>query len=57
MKPIDHIAPSLPSHLVRRPEGKDERRESVPGRRRKPRPKLPTGHKPGEPGHIVDELA
>ena len=59
MKPVDNVVPTLPSHRVRRPEGKRERRETVPSDRRKRPPRMPTGHKSsddGEPGHI-DELA
>ena len=57
MKPVDHIAPALPSHLLRRPEGKGERRETVPGERRKRKPRMPMKHKSGDDDHIVDELA
>ena len=59
MKTVDHVLPTLPSHLVRRPEGKSERRETVPSDRRKRKPRMPTGHKSdddGAPPHI-DELA
>jgi len=57
MRPVDQMRRILPSHLVRREEGKDERRETVPGERHKPKPKIPTGHKTDDPDHQVDELA
>ncbi len=57
MKPVDTMKPVLPPHLVKRPETKQERRETVPGDRKRRRPKLPTGHKPDDSDHIVDELA
>ena len=57
MKPVDQMRRILPSHLVRRQEGKDERRETVPGQRHKRKPKIPTGHKADDADHQVDELA
>ena len=57
MNPVDPTAPVLPSHLVRRPDKKGQRRETVPGDRRKQKPKLPAGHKSGDPDHLIDELA
>lgn len=55
MKPVDRMRQILPSHLVRRPESKDERRETVPGGKRKPKPTIK--HKPDDGTHKVDELA
>lgn len=59
MKSVDHIVPTLPSHLVRRPESKNERRETGQSSRRKRKPRMPTGHKSGEDGKSkhIDELA
>ena len=57
MKPVDLPKGVLPSHLVRRPEAKEERRETVPGEKPKRKNKIPTEHKSGDSGHIVDELA
>ena len=55
MKPVDRMRQILPSHLVKRQESKGERRETVPGGRRKPKPRI--GHKAGDGTHKVDELA
>lgn len=55
MKPVHRMRQILPSHLVRRQEGKDERREAVPGGKRKRKPRI--GHKAGDGTHKVDELA
>lgn len=55
MKPVDRLRQILPSHLVRRQEGKDERRETGPGAKRKPKPRI--RHKDGDGTHKVDELA
>lgn len=57
MRPVDHMRRILPSHLVKRQDGKGERRETVPGQRREPKPRIPTGHKTDDPDHQVDELA
>ena len=55
MKPVDRLRRVLPSHLVRRQEGKDERRETVPGGKSAPKPRI--RHKDGDDTHQVDELA
>jgi len=57
MKPVDPTQRILPSHLVKRPDKKQKRRETVPGGQRNQRRKMPSGHKPGDDEHIVDELA
>ncbi len=57
MNPLDPTSPVLPSHLVRKPGKKGQRRETVPGEQRKRKSKLPAGHKPGDPDHLIDELA
>lgn len=57
MNPVDQLRPVLPSRVVRRPEDRVQRRETVPGQRDKQKPKSPSGHKRDGTDHIVDELA
>ncbi len=56
MRPVDPAQRILPSHLVKRSEKQPERRETVPGKSPRQRPRMPTGHKPDDE-HSVDELA
>ena len=57
MSGLDHINPSLPSHLVRRPQEQKKRRETGTGQKRRRPRNIGPDRRPDSREHLIDELA